>query len=176
MIPIPSPLHPALVHFPIVLILLGTLVVLASVLIRRWHLPWIAAGLLVLGSAGAIAAAWTGGEEEESVGELNSNADQILDEHEKWGERTRNISIVAALLALAAASASRFPVASRAVSIAAACAALASSYCVANAGHYGGQLVYKNGVGINTAAGDSTTNTALIPSGERKGGKDDDDD
>jgi hypothetical protein len=39
MIPIPSPLHPAIVHFPIVLILLGAVGV--AVFIRRWHLPWL---------------------------------------------------------------------------------------------------------------------------------------
>ena len=30
---------------------------------------------------------------------------------------------------------------------------MAAAYAVAKTGHYGGQLVYKQGVGINTAAG-----------------------
>ena len=131
MIPIPSPLHPALVHFPIVLILLGTVVAVASIFLRRWHLPLIAATLLAFGAVGAIAAAWTGGKEEELAGELSARADQVLEQHEEWGERTRNLSIIAALLAIGAVSVGRFPVASRTVSVVAACAALAASYCVA---------------------------------------------
>jgi uncharacterized membrane protein len=153
MIPIPSPLHPALIHFPIVLILLGAMVIVASVFLQRWHLPWIAAGLLVLGATGAIAAAWTGGQAEELVGELNSRADQVLSTHEEWGERTRNASIMAALLAVGAASLIRFPLASKTLTVVAASTAIFASYCVANTGHSGGQLVYKHGAGINMTAG-----------------------
>jgi uncharacterized membrane protein len=32
-------------------------------------------------------------------------------------------------------------------------AAIAAAFSVSQAGHYGGQVVYKHGVGINTAAG-----------------------
>ncbi len=175
MIPMPSPLHPALVHFPIVLILLGTVVAVASIFLRRWHLPWIAASLLAFGAVGAIAAAWTGGKEGELAGELSARGDQVLEEHEAWGERTRNLSIITAVLAIGAVSVSRFPVASRTVSVVAACAALAASYCVANAGHYGGQLVYKHGAGVNTAAGNSTGETARVSAGGAKEKKGDDD-
>jgi uncharacterized membrane protein len=164
MITIPSPLHPALVHFPIVLILIGTVVAIVAVFVRRWHLPWIAAGLLAFGAAGAIAAAWSGGGEKELVGELSATAEQLLDQHEEWGERTRTLAIVAALLALGATTVRRFPAISRTFSVATACAALAASYCVANAGHYGGQLVYKHGAGINTAAG-AIADSAVAPAG-----------
>ncbi|MGA7883129.1 MAG: DUF2231 domain-containing protein [Terrimicrobiaceae bacterium] len=153
MIPIPNPLHPAIVHFPIVLILFGAVAAVVAVFFRRWHLPWLAAGLLAGGALGAFAATWTGGEEEEMVGELSPQAERILDEHEEWGERTRNIAILAALLAVAGASTLRFPKTARGLGIAAAIVAVAAAYAVAKTGHYGGQLVYKQGVGINTAAG-----------------------
>lgn len=153
MIPIPSPLHPALVHFPIVLILLGTVVAMAAVFYRCWHLPWIAAGLLVAGSLGAVAATWSGGSDAEIVGEVSPRADQILEQHEEWGERTRNFALVAAALAVATASTSRFRKTTFSLGIATALMALVSSYAVAETGHYGGQLVYKHAVGINTAAG-----------------------
>ena len=153
MFSIPSPLHPAIVHFPIVLILLGTMAAVAAVFFRRWHLPWLAAGLLAAGAVGAFAATWTGGNDEELVGEISPAAEQILDEHEEWGARTRNIAIVAALFAIASASIARFPTAARGLGIASALAALVASYAVVETGHYGGQLVYKHGAGVNAAAG-----------------------
>ena len=76
-----------------------------------------------------------------------------LDEHEEWGERTRNLAILSSLLAVGAVVAIRFPTVSRGAGIAAAVAGMAASYAVAETGHYGGLLVYKHGVGVNTAAG-----------------------
>jgi uncharacterized membrane protein len=161
---LPSPLHPALVHFPIVLILFGTLVALLAIFVRRWHLAWIAAALLAFGAAGAIAATWSGNSEKEVVGEMNVSADHTLDQHEEWGERTRNAAIMAALLAIAAAaSVRRLPNLARTASVITACAALGASCCVAVTGHYGGQLVYKHGAGINTSAG-ALADTPASPS------------
>jgi uncharacterized membrane protein len=157
MFSIPDPLHPALVHFPIVLILLGTAVGVVSVFLRRWHLPWLAAGLLSAGALGAFAATWSGGNDAEMAGKLASRTEQILEEHEEWGERARNLAIAAALLALASATTMRLSKTSRGLAVAAALVALASSYSVAEAGHYGGLLVYKNGLGVNTAAGANLT-------------------
>ena len=153
MIAIPSPLHPAIVHFPIVLILIGSVVAVAAVFLRRWHLPWLAAGMLAAGAAGSVAATWSGEEEGELVAELSPTVEAILDEHEEWGERTRNIAIVAGLLGIAAASTSRFPKVARGLAAATALAAVGASYAVAETGHYGGLLVYHHGVGINTSAG-----------------------
>jgi uncharacterized membrane protein len=173
---LPSPLHPALVHFPIVLILLGTLVALVAIFVRRWHLAWIAAALLGFGAIGAVTAAWTGNGEKEIVGEMNASADQLLDQHEDWGERTRNAAIVAALLAIgAAASVRRLPAFSRLASVITACAALGASCCVAITGHYGGQLVYKHGAGINTAAGPLAENAGSPSNGGANQHKADDD-
>lgn len=153
MIPIPSPLHPAMVHFPIVLILLGTFVAIVAAFTRRWHLPWLSAGLLMLGALGAIGATWSGGDDEEKAGNLSPQADRILEEHEEWGERTRNVGIAAAVLGVAALMvASRFPKAARGLSTATALVAIGASYCVAETGHYGGLLVYKHGAGVEKAA------------------------
>ncbi len=150
---IPDPLHPAVVHFPIVLLLLGAPLAVVAVFVRRWNLPVLAAVVVALGAAGAVVATWTGGEAAELAGELSGGGEQVLDEHEEWGERARNAGIVAALLAVTSAVLLRKPVAARAVGAAAALAAIAAAFSVAQAGHYGGQVVYKHGVGINTAAG-----------------------
>jgi uncharacterized membrane protein len=159
MIPLPDPLHPALVHFPIVLVLIGTLVAVVAVVFRRWHLPWLAAVLLVTGAAGAFVATRSGGQQAEMVGEISESAELILDQHEQWGEHTRTLALAAAILALASASLARFPKVARGLAISTALVAAAAAYAVSQTGHYGGQLVYKHGVGINTAAGHNPANT-----------------
>ncbi len=151
MFSIPNPLHPALVHFPIVLILVGAAVAVVAVFLRRWHLPWLAAGLLLAGAAGAVAAAWSGEEADEEIGKLSPQAEEILEEHEEWGERSRNLAIVAGLLAAGVVVSARFPKISRGLSIATAVAGLSASYAVAVTGHYGGLLVYQHGVGVSTS-------------------------
>jgi uncharacterized membrane protein len=151
MFSLPSPLHPALVHFPIALILVGAVVAVAAVFIGRRVLPPLSAGLLAAAALGTVAAAWTGGQEEEMAGELASQAEQALDAHEDWGIATRNAALIAAVLAVGAAAARRLPRFSRGLSVLAAAAALWASVCVAQAGHYGGQLVYRHGVGVNAA-------------------------
>lgn len=175
MIPFPSPLHPAVVHFPIVLILAGAALAVLSVFIRCWHLPALVAAILVAGAAGAVVATVTGSQEEEVVGELSGAAETILEEHEWWGETTRNLAIVSAILAVSAAATMNFRFAGRGMSIVTAFAALAAAYTVAETGHYGGQLVYRHGVGINTAP--SANPAAAADEGGNGGrGKDHDDD
>ncbi len=148
---IPDPLHPAVVHFPIVLILLGAVVAVSAVFIRRWHLPVLTAILLLGGAGGAVVATWTGEEDAEMAGEISQPADAILEEHEEWGEWTRNVAVVAALLAVGAAGMgmTRHPRVARGIGVAAALVALGAAYSVGMTGHYGGLLVYKHGVGIN---------------------------
>jgi uncharacterized membrane protein len=68
MFSIPNPLHPAIVHFPIVLLLIGAAVAMVSVFVSRWHLAWVAAALLGLGVVGSFFAVKTGDSAKESVG------------------------------------------------------------------------------------------------------------
>ncbi len=153
MISIPNPLHPAIVHFPIVLILLGTLVAVGAVFFKRWHFPVISAVLFALGGVGAVAATWSGEEDGEKVKSESPAFEETMDQHEEWGERTRNAAILAAMLGIGSvALARKFPRVAQGASIATAVVAIGASYCVAETGHYGGQLVYKHGAGVNTAA------------------------
>lgn len=147
----PSPLHPALVHFPIVLILLGTLVALPAAFTPRWHLRWIAAVLLALGAIGAVAASVTGEDDGEAV-ERQPGVESVLEIHEEWAERTQGFGLAAAGCALAAALVTlRWPRVAQGVGIAGAAVALFAAFCVFQAGHYGGQLVYRHGAGVNLA-------------------------
>ena len=170
MIPFPDPLHPAVVHFPIALLITGAGAAVVAVFVRRWHLPWLAALLLVLGSAGAVVAVGTGKQEEEMVETSSAAAEQVLDDHEEWGETARNFALAAALFALAAALAARVRFAGLGLSVVAALLALAGAYAVAQAGHYGGELVYRHGAGINTSGAAST------PENPKHHGDGDDDD
>ena len=103
MFSIPDPLHPAVVHFPIVLILLGGMMAVVAVFLHRWHLPWVASGLLILGTTGAFVAVKTGESAQEIVGELPESVEQLLDEHEEWAERTEAVAAFAAIASVAAA-------------------------------------------------------------------------
>ncbi|MEO7098081.1 MAG: DUF2231 domain-containing protein [Luteolibacter sp.] len=150
---IPNPLHPALVHFPIALILLGTVVAIATVFIRHWHLPWLTAGLLGLGAMGAVAATWSGEEAADAVMGLSPQGKQVLEEHEEWGERARNMALIAAAAAVTSVALGKFPMGSRSAAGLAALAAIGASFCVAEAGHYGGKLVYQHGAGMQLDAG-----------------------
>jgi uncharacterized membrane protein len=174
---LPDPLHPAVVHFPIVLLLLGAPLAVVAVFVRRWNLPVLAAVVLALGASGAVVATWTGGQAAELAGELAGGGEQVLDQHEEWGERARNAGIVTAVLAVASAALFRKPVAARSAGAAAALAAVAAAFSVAQAGHHGGQVVYKFGVGVNTAAaGESTAEGGKKASKEgeqKKHGEDD---
>lgn len=155
---IPDPLHPAIVHFPIVLLLLGAPLAVLSIFWRRSGFPILVAAVLALGACGAVVATLTGEQDAEMAGQASGQADQVLDEHEEWGERARNIGIVAALLAIASAGFGvRWPSAGRPLAALAAVASVGAAFAVAQAGHYGGQAVYKHGVGVNAAAGAAAT-------------------
>jgi len=53
---LPNPLHPAVVHFPIVLLLLGAVAALAAAFLPRGRLPLVAAVCLSMGAVGSVAA------------------------------------------------------------------------------------------------------------------------
>jgi uncharacterized membrane protein len=168
MIPFPEPLHPAVVHFPIALLLLGAAVAVLAIFVRRWHFPLFAAVLLSLGAIGAVAATVTGEEEEEKVEHAIPSAEPLLEEHAEWGERARNAGIVAALLAVLAAIAANKPVGGRMLSVLTACAALVAGYCVAQAGHFGGELVYRHGAGVALDRGPGSAESVLPARGEHE--------
>lgn len=152
---LPDPLHPALVHFPVVLILLGALVAVAAVFWRKSHLPHLAAALLALGAVGAWVAVQTG---ESDGGLLETGSppmETLLDAHEDWAKRTLAIAIVAAVAAVGSPSLFRFPRVARAAAVAAALAAGLASYAVYETGHRGGALVFRHGAGVTVGAAGS---------------------
>lgn len=149
---LPDPLHPAVVHFPIVLLLLAAPVAVAAVFRRPRWLAVVAAALLGLGALGAVVAVQTGEEDSERVSETPA-LEAVMEEHEEWAERTQVVALVAAVLALGAVALGRWPGIALGARVMAAVGALAAGWCVAETGHYGGILVYQHGAGVNTAPG-----------------------
>lgn len=147
---LPNPLHPAVVHFPIVLLLLGAVLTLAAVFWRQHGVPAMAAGLLILGAFGTWAAVETGESDGGLVEDTSVNA--LVDAHETWAKRTLTISIIAGLVALGSVLAARWPRIARALAIVAALASATAAYSIYQTGHRGGALVYRYGAGVNGVA------------------------
>lgn len=146
MLPIPEPLHPAVVHFPIALLLVGTGLSLLAVIFRRWALP--SALILVLGAAGAFVAVETGEREEHRLPKTTGELHEAFENHEHAGKRARNFAFVAASLAVLSVATARWRMVARILTAATAVVALMTSWHVAQAGHYGGALVYEHGLGV----------------------------
>lgn len=147
---LPDPLHPAIVHFPIALVLAGALLAVVSVFRPGWVAPRFTAIILGLGALGAVAATWTGDEDEDRAENAGQKAEQVLEEHEEWGERSRNMALLGALAAVASAASQKCSArVFRSASMLTAVISLGASCCVIEAGHYGGQLVYQHGVGVS---------------------------
>lgn len=132
------------------LILLGTVIAVVATFASRSVTTRISAIVWALAAAGAITATWSGGEDEGAAENAGAAAKQVFEEHEEWGERARNAAILAALTAgAAAATLKRLPRFSRGAAVLTATVSLAASWCVVEAGHYGGMLVYQHGVGVS---------------------------
>lgn len=143
-------LHPLVVHFPIALLVIAP-ILLGIAMLARDRVVWArsAALVLVLGSLGAFAAAWSG-EAAEGAAERVAAASATLERHEEGAEVVR---AVFGVLALAYVS---FLVLARGVQFGGAvwrgahvvviAGALIGSILLARVAHDGGRLVHEFGV------------------------------
>ena len=142
---LPNPLHPAVVHFPIVLAFLLPLFVLGAIWsIRRgararraWLVPLIGAVAL---AGSAWAAVETGEEQDERVERVV--AEQPLGAHEEMAETFLAGSVVLALIAAAGLAGGT---AGRLARVVTGAGAVALIVMAARVGHSGGELVYRHG-------------------------------
>jgi uncharacterized membrane protein len=169
---IPNPLHPAVVHFPIVLIVLGAVVSVIAVFWRKGYVPAFAAALLALGALGAWAATETGESDGGLVENTAAQVEPLLEAHENWAKRTLTAAAIAAVIAVGAAALFRFPRAARGVAVAAALAAGVASWTVYETGHRGGALVYQHGAGVNASGAATGAETSAVPQ-KREGHRED---
>ncbi len=157
----PDPLHPAVVHFPIVLAFLAPFVILAAMWIRsrgkatRTWWPVV----LVLGAlaASSFVAVKTGEREEERVEEVVAH-DQ-MEEHEEQAELFFWV-VLAVFATTIAVPLVPGPSVRRYVEAGVLAATVAIAVWTVAIGHSGGMLVYEHGAAsayTDAAAGEATT-------------------
>jgi len=142
---IPEPLHPAIVHFPIVLVFLVPVAALAAIVaIRRgaapraaWAVAFALAGALF---ASSFVATRTGQADEEVVEDVVS--ERVIEEHEESGERF--LYLAGALLGVSSLGflAGAAGQAGRYATLAGGALLVVAGWQV---GHSGGELVYGQG-------------------------------
>ena len=142
---IPDPLHPAIVHFPVVLaVILPLFAIGAAWAIRRGARPRRVWAIPVAVSAALALSAWvaveTGEDQDERVERVV--AEQPLSAHEEMAETFLAGSVILAVLAIAGFAPG---IAGRAARITTVIASFALVAGAARVGHSGGQLVYRYG-------------------------------
>lgn len=153
---LPDPLHPALVHFPIVLALLAPLVALAVLIaIRTGRAPakaWLAVVLL---QALVVGTGWltaeTGEEEEERVERVVS--EEPIEAHEEAAERFLWLAGAGLVVSGAGLLPGGLGSAGRALAL---IVSLGGAVAVAQVGHSGGELVYRHGAALAYLDGETT--------------------
>lgn len=140
---IPDPLHPAVVHFPIVLALLLPIGAAVALWRIRRGAKWRPAWVLPVALAAALSlstwfAVQTGGAQEDRV--ENVVPDKALDAHEEAAELMLTLSSVLLVVTAVGFAPGVIGKASRYVATAGAVGLVAAAMVV---GHSGGQLVYK---------------------------------
>ena len=165
MFELPNPLHPAIVHLPIVLTFLGTLFALVSIITRRLWLPLYTAIILVLAALGAQFAVAAGENQDPLFKTLSTEQKQLVEEHANWGENGLTALIVAAVLSLIALGLHRFGTGRRVVAVLTLLAALVACFFVLRAAQLGGHLVYQHGIGVEKGAAAEATPSASPEAG-----------
>ena len=148
MFEVPDPLHPAVVHFPIALIFLGTLISILSFFTRRGALPQFTAAILLLAAGSAQFAVITGDNQIDEVVERMPNARPLIRDHAEWGECMRDRAVTAAVVSVVALAFYRARAFRRILALATAIMAGYACYCAVEAARGGGAMVYHHGVGV----------------------------
>jgi uncharacterized membrane protein len=168
-------LHPQIVHFTIVLVVVGVGFRLLSLLGRPAFASPTAATLLVLAAACSVISVLSGTAAHGPV-ERVPGARAAVMEHEEWGERARNAALVLGFIELAGVLMRRSPRV-KILHAAAAVVGLGAVFAVYEAGKHGGELVYNYAGGVGLRSGNPQDVDRLLLAGiyhealaERKAG------
>lgn len=134
-------LHPLIVHFPIMLIILAALLQIVSLAVFRNEIGWL---VIAFTLAGAITAWLSSNTFHPHTTGLNENAQRLLLEHELYA----SLTFWFAVAGFVAKSISKFILKSPWWGeFAATLLLVAAGVAVAITGHHGAELVHKEGVG-----------------------------
>jgi len=150
-------LHPLIVHFAIVLIIVAAAMQLLNLYFMKKEISWIITAILF---AGVLAAWFASKNFHPHTHGLTEHAKQVLAQHDRWADWTVNSGIVAlhdrwadwtvnsGIVALILQLVNLFLFKNMRWAAATIAIVLAvSAYSVARAGHYGAQLVHIEGIG-----------------------------
>jgi len=134
-------IHPLIVHFAIVLIIVAAGIQLLNIYFMKKEIAWIITAILFAG----VLTAWLAGKNfHPHTHGISEHAKLVLDQHDRWADWTIYSGIVALILQainLFIFKDKRWPVALVTLVLA------VSAYSVSRAGHYGAQLVHIEGIG-----------------------------
>jgi uncharacterized membrane protein len=171
-------LHPQIVHFTIVLVIVGVALRLLSLAGRPAFAGPAAATLLILAAASSVVSVQSGTAAHGPVERVPGSRAAVV-EHEEWGERTEKILLLLGVIELAGLALRRSPRV-KVVHAVAALVGLVGVYAVYETGEHGGALVYSYAGGIGLRSGDPKDVERLLLAGyyhqaleDRKAGRGD---
>ena len=134
-------LHPLVVHFPIVLLVVVALLQVVNVFFHDKSLEWLVTAFIILGFIGAyVSTTWV----HPHTHGLTQNAEKVLEFHDTWADRTLYFAGFGMVLqGVVHFRYSYYKWAKIVVLI----VLLLSAISVSITGHYGAQLVHIEGVG-----------------------------
>jgi uncharacterized membrane protein len=159
--------HPQIVHFVIGLLAAGVILRLIS-FTGRFPFTNHAATVLILAGTVCAVVAVISGDQAHSVPERIPGVREAVEDHEAWGERTRNLFLgVAALeiLSLVLATRERSKRVARGAALASGALGVLGLFFLYETGEHGGELVYEYAGGVGTRSGDPADVQRLLVAG-----------
>ncbi|MEQ9288242.1 MAG: hypothetical protein RIG77_15100 [Cyclobacteriaceae bacterium] len=134
-------LHPLIVHFAIVLLVVGAFLQVSNIYFLKTEIAWIAFGMV----AGGVLTAYLAGRAfHPHTHGLTEHAQLVLEQHDFWADLTINFGIIGAV----AQGVNLFVLNKKRWAVALVGLILSIvGFSVSQAGHYGSQLVHIEGVG-----------------------------
>ena len=153
---LPDPLHPAVIHFPIVLaVALPIVTLVAMMLVRRGASPLRSWGVAVIVAAALTASAWlateTGEDQEERVERVVT--ERALDSHQDAAKLFTIAAAVVVVVSIAGLRRGPLGAFARGATVAGSIALLGMAF---NVGRLGGELVYRHGAASAYTQGTTT--------------------
>jgi uncharacterized membrane protein len=155
--------HPIVIHFAIGLLAVGVLFRWMALTGRADFAGPAAACLILLATVAIVVAAWSGEDAHVAV-EAVPGTPAAVRAHQEWGERTRNLAVVAGALELLAIALRRRSGARRIV-FASAAVGFVAVLAILQTGKLGGELVYAHAGGVGIRSGEPEDVARLLLAG-----------